>query len=66
MNIVEKIDDRVKVRHVLVSVSDKSGLDSFIPRLREINPDIKILSTGGTYSKIKEILGNKAESYNFV
>lgn len=61
MNIVEKIDDRVKVRHVLVSVSDKSGLDSFIPRLREINPDIKILSTGGTYSKIKEILGNKAE-----
>lgn len=62
MNVVEKIDNQVKINTVLVSVSDKSGLESFIPGLVEINPDILILSTGGTYGKIKEILGDKAEN----
>ena len=62
INIVEKIDDLIKVRNLLLSVSDKSGLEGFIPRLLEINPDLKFLSTGGTYSRIKEILGKAAES----
>ncbi len=62
INIVEKIDDLVKVRNVLVSVSDKSGLDKLIPQLLKINPEIKILSTGGTYNRIKEILGIDAAS----
>ncbi len=62
MNIVEKIDDPVKVRNILVSVSDKSGLDQFISQLLEVNPDLNIFSTGGTYSRIKEILGSKADS----
>ncbi len=62
INMVERIDDFVKVRHVLVSVSDKKGLDSFIPQLLKMNPEIKIFSTGGTYVKIKEILGKAAES----
>jgi len=61
INTVEKIDDLVKVKHVLVSVSDKKGLDSFIPGLLEINPGIRILSTGGTFGRIKEILGKKAD-----
>ncbi|MCP4352747.1 MAG: hypothetical protein GY795_45415 [Desulfobacterales bacterium] len=61
-NIVEKIDDLVKVRHLLVSVSDKSGLDEFIPRIVEMNPEIKILSTGGTHTKINDILGKDAEA----
>jgi len=61
INIVEKVDDSVGVRHVLVSVSDKSGLDRFIPDLCEINPDLRIFSTGGTYTRIKEILGPQAE-----
>ena len=56
INIVEKIDDFVKVGNLLVSVSDKDGLDDFIPELLKINPGIKIFSTGGTYGKIKEIL----------
>lgn len=60
INVVEKIDECVKVRQLLVSVSDKQGLDGFIPQLLEINPDVKIFSTGGTFSKIKEILGEKA------
>ncbi|MFW5637503.1 MAG: hypothetical protein ACOC3A_12650 [Thermodesulfobacteriota bacterium] len=61
INVVNQIDDAVKVRHVLVSVSDKSGLETFIPELVNLNPDLRIFSTGGTYGKIKEILGEKAE-----
>ncbi len=62
MNVVEKIDDFVMVRHVLASVFDKTGLEEFMPELLKINPEIKIFSTGGTYSKLKEILGEEAES----
>jgi phosphoribosylaminoimidazolecarboxamide formyltransferase/IMP cyclohydrolase len=62
INTVEKIDDAVKVRHVLVSVSDKSGLEAFIPQLLEVNPQIKFFSTGGTYSRLNEILGGHASS----
>jgi phosphoribosylaminoimidazolecarboxamide formyltransferase/IMP cyclohydrolase len=61
MNVVERIDDFVKVRHVLASVFDKSGLETFIPELIRINPEVKIFSTGGTYKKIKEILGDTAD-----
>jgi phosphoribosylaminoimidazolecarboxamide formyltransferase / IMP cyclohydrolase len=62
INVVEKTDDSVKVNCVLVSVSDKTGLEAFIPGLLALNPDIKILSTGGTFSKISEILGDRARS----
>lgn len=61
-NIVDKIDDQVKVKTILVSVSDKAGLEEFIPGLVAVNPDILILSTGGTYAKINEILGKKANT----
>ncbi len=60
-NIVEKVDERVPVRNVLISVSDKQGLDFLVRELTEILPGLKILSTGGTFSKIQEILGEKAE-----
>ncbi len=62
MNIVDRIDSLVSVRHVLVSVSDKGGLDTFIPQLVALNPDIKFFSTGGTYGRIQEILGDSAGS----
>jgi phosphoribosylaminoimidazolecarboxamide formyltransferase/IMP cyclohydrolase len=60
INTVDKIDDWVKVKHVLVSVSDKNGLESFIPELVGINPGVRIFSTGGTFAKLKEILGSRA------
>ena len=60
INSVEKIDDTVKVEHVLVSVSDKQGLDKLIPRLLAINPQMKFFSTGGTYQKLSEIMGDTA------
>ncbi len=62
INIVEKIDGFIKVRHVIVSVSDKSGLESFIPSLLDISPEIRLFSTGGTYGRINEILGDRASS----
>ena len=60
LNIVRKIDDRVAVRNVLCSVSDKQGLDTFIPALVKQIPDVRIYSTGGTYNAIKAILGDAA------
>jgi len=62
INVVEKIDDAVKVNYVLLSVSDKQGLDTFVPQLLQINPGIQFLSTGGTYQRLKEILGGKASA----
>jgi phosphoribosylaminoimidazolecarboxamide formyltransferase/IMP cyclohydrolase len=61
MNVVSKIDDRVKVNHALISVSDKTGLEDLVPALRRINPDLRIFSTGGTYQRLHEILGVDAE-----
>ena len=58
INVVERVDDWVKIKNILVSVSDKSGLEQFIPGLVEINPEIRIFSTGGTYGRISEILGS--------
>lgn len=60
LNIVTKTDDRVPVKHVLMSVSDKTGLETFVPSLVKTCPGVKIYSTGGTYTKVKEILGDKA------
>jgi len=62
LNIVGKIDGLIKVKRIIVSVSNKSGLEDLIPSLLEINPDIQIFSTGGTYSKIQQILGHQASS----
>jgi phosphoribosylaminoimidazolecarboxamide formyltransferase/IMP cyclohydrolase len=61
INIVRTIDNRVKVKHVLISVSDKRGLESFVPRLVKMNPAIRIFSTGGTFNKLKEVLGLEYE-----
>ena len=59
-NVVEKIDDLVKINTMLVSVSDKSGLEVLVPGMVAQNPELVILSTGGTFGRIKEILGDRA------
>ncbi len=56
-NVVEQVDDRVKVNTLLVSVSDKTGLETLIPGMVAVNPELIILSTGGTFGRIREILG---------
>ena len=63
LNIVTEIDNRVKVRNVLMSVSDKTGLEEFVPALVRACPEVKIYSTGGTYTKVKEILGADAAQH---
>lgn len=62
INVVERIDPFVRIRHVIVSVSDKSGLEGFVPSLLEIDPKIRFFSTGGTYGRLKEVLGDRASS----
>jgi phosphoribosylaminoimidazolecarboxamide formyltransferase / IMP cyclohydrolase len=59
MNIVERIDDRVKIRTVLASVYDKTNLDRFVQGLIAAQPDVRILSTGGTYQAIAAALGGE-------
>ena len=53
-----KINDRIPVENVLVSVFDKSGMENLVPELISINPNVRFMSTGGTYERIKDILGN--------
>jgi len=60
LNIVREIDDAVPVRHALVSVSDKTGLDTFIPALVSACPNIRIYSTGGTFTAIRQLLGSES------
>jgi phosphoribosylaminoimidazolecarboxamide formyltransferase / IMP cyclohydrolase len=66
LNIVSDIDRAVKVRHVLASVSDKTGLESLIPGLVAVNPDVKIYSTGGTYAALEKLLGAGGAAHNLV
>jgi phosphoribosylaminoimidazolecarboxamide formyltransferase/IMP cyclohydrolase len=56
MNRVPRVVDRIRIRRALVSVSDKSQLDELVPALAEIE-GIRILSTGGTYRRLAEMLG---------
>lgn len=60
VNIVDQVDDLVKIHHALVSVSDKSGLEELARGLIAVNPEIRFLSTGGTYVRLEEILGDSA------
>ena len=58
-NIVEKVDESVPVRNALISVSDKQGLDFLVKELVAACPGLRILSTGGTFSVIREVLGDQ-------
>jgi len=61
-NLKGKTEDKIPIKNVIVSVFDKNGLEELIVGLTEINPDIRFMSTGGTYKRIKDILGNSAEN----
>lgn len=61
INTVRTIDDRVRVRTVLASVSDKTGLEAIVPGLLAACPGLAILSTGGTFDAIRAILGKRAD-----
>jgi len=63
VNFVDRADDRVAIRRVLLSVSDKTGLDDLVPGLLDIAPEIVLYSTGGTHRRISEILGSRAAAH---
>jgi phosphoribosylaminoimidazolecarboxamide formyltransferase/IMP cyclohydrolase len=60
INTVRVIDDRVRIRTVLASVSDKSGIDELASGLLAAVPDVVILSTGGTHEALARALGPAA------
>ena len=60
INKVQTIDDRVRVKTVLASVWDKTGLDALVRALRSAIPELQILSTGGTYTALATMLGSEA------
>lgn len=62
LNRVSKIDELVRVNSVLISVSDKTGIEDFVKGLIAVNPDVIIYSTGGTFTKIKDFLGSNWSS----
>ena len=62
LNVVTQIDPLIEVRNVLISVSDKSSLKQLVTQLLEINPQMTLYSTGGTYNAIREFLGSRAET----
>lgn len=66
INFVEQIDDAVRIQNVLVSVSDKAGLEAFIPELVRINPSITFYSTGGTFQALQKCLGADLALKNLV
>lgn len=66
VNIVAMCDDAVRVERVLVSVSDKTNLETFIPGLVETNARLVLYSTGGTYQVLKEILGEARAAQHLV
>ncbi len=66
LNIVERIDDEIRVRHILVSCSDKTGVEEFVSSMIDINPDVVFYSTGGTYRVIEASLTPEQKDRNLV
>lgn len=60
LNRVSRVDDRVAIRNVLLSVSDKTGLGPLVEGLLAINPDVRFYSTGGTFAHLQSLLGERA------
>ncbi|MCX7944708.1 MAG: hypothetical protein N2746_09405 [Deltaproteobacteria bacterium] len=59
INIVREIDNMVKIKNVIISVSNKDNLDDFVGGLLNVIPDITIYSTGGTFEYLKGIVDDR-------
>ena len=62
VNRVATIDDRVKVKTVLLSLSDKTSLETLVRGILAANPDARFLSTGGTHAALQALLGPAASA----
>jgi|WetSurMetagenome_2_1015567.scaffolds.fasta_scaffold04658_2 phosphoribosylaminoimidazolecarboxamide formyltransferase / IMP cyclohydrolase len=63
---VKEIDDLVSVENVFCSVTNKEGLVPLIQGMIDVVPKMKIFSTGGTYSYLKNELGARRAPVNLV
>ncbi|MFP4426953.1 MAG: hypothetical protein ACLFPP_10895 [Spirochaetaceae bacterium] len=57
---MRKVENHVPIRNVIVSLSDKEGIDVFAEALLELSPELRIFSTGGTFRKLQELLGSSS------
>ncbi|MFA5000218.1 MAG: hypothetical protein WC545_02570 [Patescibacteria group bacterium] len=61
---VEKIDDLVPIKNVVISVSDKRNLDVLAIGLLKYCPGVKIYASGGTHEALKALISPAgAEQY---
>ncbi len=54
------MDGLVPVRNVIVSVADKGNLETLVPGLLRLHPEVRVYSTGGTYEALSTILSAPA------
>ncbi len=66
VNFVRKVDDFVKIRRVIVSVSDSFELDLLMAGFLEVNPEVEIYATSGTYTRLTEPMGASANGRLFL
>ncbi len=52
---ISKVDDLVPVRNGIVTVSDKSGLETFVSQLADVAEELSLYSTGGTWRTIAAV-----------
>lgn len=62
-NHVEKIQDAVSIRNVIVSVYDKNGLETLLVALLRYCPGIRFYATGGTHNFIQQLLGERSGAH---
>ncbi len=59
---VASTPDRIPIRRVIVSVADKENLEALAEGLLAVNRDVVFYSTGGTYARLAELLGRRADT----
>ncbi len=62
-NHVTRVDDKVMIRNVIVSVYDKTGLEAFVVELLRLCPGVRFFATGGTYAYLSTLLAERAGAH---
>lgn len=62
-NSVSKIDDRIHLHNVIISVYDKTGLAELVVALLRHCPGVRFYSTGGTYDMLAKMLGDRTGAH---
>lgn len=60
-NRVNQVVDAVPIRNVIMSLSDKGGIEGFARGLIEFSSELTIYSTGGTFRRLQEVLGGSSD-----